>query len=449
MAGRGSVPGAGDDREVRDARSYDFGGMIRRMPAAVAMPESVEEASSIVRRAATDGVRLAIRGSGHSQGGQCLADGGLVLDTARLDRVRLLGPDLVRAQGGAQWGRVVDALRGTGRLPRVLADIAEVTVGGTLSAGGLGTTSHRHGLQIGQVEQLDVVIGTGERVRCSRTRNADLFDAVRGGQGQFGLIVDAWIRLRRAGARIRQYGLRYRGPDRFAHDLQRVVEDGRFDHLRAETLIHDREVLLSAGVEYEDEPDDAEVLRGLGHDEIATVRDNADTGRATMFPIWGFIRNNHHPWRDWLVPWEALRALLAQPWLDEEWVPRAPGSWVGMYPIGAGAVDAPLLMRPKGERMLSYSILAVLRGREKARELAGRLEEVDRAIVDLGGKSYLSGRVGYGREEWREHYGEMLDTGLGWKRAFDPERVFRWEGMPFAEDAAPTVRSTKRRRRSD
>ena len=66
---------------------------------------------------------------GTPRGGQCLTDGGLVVDTNELNRVQPLDRELVRAQGGAQWGQVVDALRGTRQLPPVLADIAEVTVG--------------------------------------------------------------------------------------------------------------------------------------------------------------------------------------------------------------------------------------------------------------------------------------------------------------------------------
>ena len=403
------------------------------MPGAVAIPESADAVSSIVRMAARDGLQLAIRGGGHSQGEQSLTDGGLVLDTMRLDRVQPLGQELVRAQGGAQWGTVVDALHGTGRLPRVLADIAEVTVGGTLSAGGLGTTSHRHGLQIGQVEQLEVVTGTGERVRCSPMRNADLFDAVRGGQGQFGIITEAWIRLRKAGRRFRQYELRYRDVDRFMSDLEQIVDDGRFDHLRAESRVHDQRIILRAGVEYDGKLDHGKLLHGLEYDRMAIVWDTSEVGHAAMFPRWGFRRENYHPWRDWFLPWEALPSLLAQPWLDPQWVPRAPRSWTGVYPIRTEALDAPLFMRPTGERMFSYSVLAVLDEYEKARVLAARLREIDRALVELGGKSYLSGGVGYGRREWKEHYGETLETGIAWKRKFDPDRVFHADGMPFGE----------------
>lgn len=159
----GYVPRISADPGDREARSRDFGRMIRKVPKAVAMPQSAEEVASI----AGEKRRIAVRGGGHSQGGQSLTDGGLLLDTTRLDRVRPLDSELVRAQGGARWGKVVDALAGTRRLPRVLADSGELTVGGTLSTGGIGTTSHRYGTQVGQVEQLEVVTGTGERVRCS------------------------------------------------------------------------------------------------------------------------------------------------------------------------------------------------------------------------------------------------------------------------------------------
>ncbi len=419
-----------DDRE---ARSRDFGGMIRKLPEAVAMPTSVAEVSSIVRMAAKNEVPLTIRGGGHSQGGQCLTDGGLVLDTTRLDRVQPMGRDLVRAQGGAEWGKVVDALRGTGRLPRILADIAEVTVGGTLSAGGLGTTSHRYGAQAGQIEQLEVVTGTGERVRCSRTRNSGLYDAVRGGQGQFGVITEAWIRLRKAGERLRQYQLRYRDSDRIAHDLERIVDEGRFDHVRVETRVHANDTILHAGVEYNEGHDDGQALEGLEYDEVAASRDTTEVGHAGMYPTWVFKRTNFHPWRDWIMPWEALPALLAQPWVNPQWVPQAPFTWTGMYPIGTAEIDAPLFMCPKGTRVLLYSILAVLHEYDKAKEMAARLKEIDRTLFGLGGKGYLSGAVGYGCKEWKEHYRKRLEMAIRWKKEFDPKVIFRGNAMPFGE----------------
>ena len=430
-------PHVSTDREQREARSYDFGRMGRRVPAAVAAPENADDVADIVRRAAEAGVGLVVRGAGHSQGGQTLTDG-VVLDTTRLDRFELVGPDLLRAQGGAQWGKLVDALRGTRRLPPILVDIGEVTVGGTLSAGGVGTTSHRYGVQAAQVEQLEVVTGTGERMLCSAARNKDLFDAVRCGQGQFGIITEAWIRLRPAGERFRQYELRYRDAARFADDFEQLVLEDRFDHLRAEYRSQEGLILLNAGIEYDEPPDEDAVLRGLGHEDKGFTRDTSSVGRGGMWPSWGFNWLHYHPWRDWVMPWDTLRTLIAQPWVDARWLPPSPWSWTGSYPIRTGAIDAPLYMRPPGERGFSYSVLTRMRAAlyEDAQELVRRLHDVDRTLIELGGKSYLSGRVGYGRGQWAEHYGEMLEHVIRWKRQFDPQHVFRGRGMPFEDGPA-------------
>ncbi len=431
------LPGTTRSLEDREARAVDFGRMTRQVPEAVATPRSVAEVANLVHRAGRAGIGLAIRGGGHSQGGRSLTDRGVVLDTTCLNRVQPVGSELVRAQGGARWGDVVDALKGARRLPPVLVDIGEATVGGTLAAGGIGTTSHRHGAQVEQVEQLEVVTGTGERIRCSPTQNAGLFNAVRSGQGQFGIITEAWIRLRPAGARFRQYELHYRDFERFVEDLDLLMESDRFDHLRAELRHRENLIVLLASNEYDELPDDDRALESLGYDELVYTRDTASVGRAGMYPSWSFSWLHYHPWRDWMLPWEALPRLLAQPMLPPDSMPRRAWSWIGLYPIGRGEVEAPLFMRPPQKRLISYSVLAVMGEfeREKAIELAKKLEDVDRELVGLGAKSYLSGSVGYSPEQWEQHYGEMLGQGIRWKREFDPNHVFHSADMPFGVGA--------------
>ena len=200
--------------------------------AAVAIPECVEDVSHVVQWAADNDICVTTREGAHSQGGQWLSDGGVVIDTRRLDRIEILGPDLVRVQGGAIWGTVIDALEGSGHLPFVLADTPGVTVGGTLSAAGFGSDSHLFGTQVGHVEQLEVVTGTGECLRCSRTLNSDLFDAVRCSQGQFGVITEAWIRLRTTRKKVGIFALRYNDYDRFANDRALIAESRPFDHMQ-------------------------------------------------------------------------------------------------------------------------------------------------------------------------------------------------------------------------
>ncbi len=427
------LSGATRDLQAREARAFDFGRIVRRVPDAVAVPQTVTEVSKLVRDAAKAGIRLAIRGGGHSQSGRTLTDRGAVLDMTGLNRVQPAGPEVVRAQGGAGWGDVVDALKGARRLPPVLVDIGEATVGGTLAAGGIGTTSHRYGTQVENVERLEVVTGTGERVLCSPTENAELFDAVRSGQGQFGIITEAWIRLRPAGARFRQYELHYRDFERFAGDLDLLVVTGRFDHLRGEVRHHQNLGVLLAGHEYDEAPDEERDLAALGHDELVHTRDTASVGRAGMYPSWAFSWLHHHPWRDWLLPWEALPTLLAEPPLSPESMPNPGWSFTGFYPIVRGDLEAPLFMRPHQERLLNYSILARLGEfqHDKTVEFANKLSEVDRDLVALGAKSYLSGQVDYSPTQWEQHYGEMLEQGIRWKQQFDPDGVFSPAGMPF------------------
>ena len=140
-----------------------------------------------------------------------------------------------------------------------------------------------------------------------------------------------------------------------------------------------------------------------------------------------------------------MRTLLARPLPDAQWVPPRPWSWTGLYALGREAVDTPMFMRPQGSGAICYSVL-VVHGEfqsETATEFAGKLREVDRTLVGLGGKSYLSGGVGYGPKEWAEHYGEMLEQAIAWKREFDPKQVFNPAGMPFGSSPEVSGRKTR------
>ena len=424
-------------RKLREAHARDFGRMHQRMPSGVAIPRTPEDVKTIVRWAARENTQLAIQGGRHSQGGQSLVEDGIVLSTCALNRVERPDTETIRAQGGATWGKVVDALQGTRRLPAVLADIAEVSVGGTLSAGGLGTTSHHYGIQVQQVDRLEVVTGEGEIVRCSPNENRDLFDAVRAGQGQFGLITEATVRLRLARPRLRQYDLHYRDPEKFAHDLALLVDEHRFDHLRAEFRLDGGEIILNAGLEHDGAVDEATLLRNLGHALCEDAGDTPNTGRALMFPAEFFDWHNCHPWRDWFLPWPALKRLVTDPDLHPTTVPARTASWIGLYPLAIKPRDAPLLMRPKGRMTISYHILCGWNDPARATKLAAELEGIDRRLVALGGKSYLSGGAAYDTAKWTEHYGPLLAKAAEWKRRFDPHNVFPSNALPHPN---PTTR---------
>ena len=128
---------------------------------------------------------MTARGGGQALYGQGQADGGYVVDMAGLDEVRCVPEDrLLVAGAGALWRDVVRTSLAAGLAPPVLPDHLGGSVGGVLSTGGFGGSSHRFGLVADWVRELEVVTGNGERLVCSQQEHPDLFRAVLAGLGR-------------------------------------------------------------------------------------------------------------------------------------------------------------------------------------------------------------------------------------------------------------------------
>ncbi|CAK9183837.1 unnamed protein product [Ilex paraguariensis] len=166
----------------------DFGNIYHFLPSAILYPETVSDISTIIKNinemGTTSGLTVAARGNGHSVQGQAQAYRGIVIDMKSLR-----GPEMqfytgelpyVDVSGGELWS---------------WTDFLRLTVGGTLSNAGISGQAFRHGPQINNVYQLEVVTGTGEVVTCSEKQKTDLFYGVLGGLGQFGIITRARISL--------------------------------------------------------------------------------------------------------------------------------------------------------------------------------------------------------------------------------------------------------------
>ncbi|GGQ19820.1 hypothetical protein BKA00_000946 [Actinomadura coerulea] len=203
----------------------DFGGIVERSPARVVRPASAPEAAAAVRGAVARGLEAVPRGLGHSTYGQSLT-AGVSLDLGGLAGVREVGPDRAVAGAGTSWRAVLAATLPLGLTPPVLTDHLDVTVGGTISAGGIGGTSHRHGVQAENVLALEAVVD-GELVTCSPDVRPDVFDTVRGGLGRHGVITAATLRLVPAPGRV----LSCTVPCRDAADLLRVQRETPAEHI--------------------------------------------------------------------------------------------------------------------------------------------------------------------------------------------------------------------------
>jgi len=156
-------------------------------PAIVLRPATADEVAASLRHARAEGLPVAIRSGGHNALGFGNSDGGAVLDLTCLDQVELLGDGRVRIGAGATWGPAASALAEHG-LAITSGDTISVGVGGLTQAGGIGWMVRKHGLTIDNVLAAEVVTAAGDVVRASATENADLFWALRGGAGNFGVV---------------------------------------------------------------------------------------------------------------------------------------------------------------------------------------------------------------------------------------------------------------------
>ena len=153
-------------------------------PDIVIRARTAEDVANGVRYAAAEGLPLGVRGGGHSHWGEL--PGGLILDLRELSEIEVRH-DLVRVGGGATWGEVAQTIGAHG-LAISSGDTASVGVGGLTLGGGVGWMVRLWGLALDQLVSAEVVTAAGEIVRASDHENPELFWAIRGGGGNFGVV---------------------------------------------------------------------------------------------------------------------------------------------------------------------------------------------------------------------------------------------------------------------
>jgi FAD/FMN-containing dehydrogenase len=177
----------GDDGYDAAARVFFASGE----PALVVRPRDPEEVAAVLAHAMRRDLAVSVRSGGHSPLGQSTNTGGMVIDLSHLDHVQVLdaGRRLVRVGGGATWGRVAAALDPHG-WGLTAGDTSNVGVGGLTLGGGIGWMVRLHGLAIDNLVGARVVTADGRLLMTSEDEHPDLFWALRGGGGNFGVVVD-------------------------------------------------------------------------------------------------------------------------------------------------------------------------------------------------------------------------------------------------------------------
>jgi cytokinin dehydrogenase len=301
----------------------DFGRIVSRRPRAVLAPGSVEDIVTIVRFARVHRLHVAANGQSgtndmresHSNFGQSQVEAGVAIDMSSLDAISIGEGPHADVGAGAHWAEVFDAAVAQGLTPPVFTDYVHLSVGGTLSVGGIGGSSQFFGVQADNVSELDVVTGRGERERCSPHHNRELFDAVLAGAGQCAIIVGAKLRLVPAETQARVFLLFYDDLDRYLADQLALLRDGRFRHLEGQVVrrADDRgwRFMIEAASYFTPprSPDDSALLAGL-HDNRAEAQISTSSCRDFIFrldPTVAFLKSIGvwqlpHPWISLFLP---------------------------------------------------------------------------------------------------------------------------------------------------
>jgi len=187
-----------DDAEFDEARKV-HNGMIDKRPAAIVRVANAGDTMTTVNFARDNALKLSVRGGGHSGPGFGTNDGGVVLDFSRMRGVRVdLGAKTARAEGGTTWGDFNAATHAYG-LATTGGVISTTGIAGLTLGGGIGYLSRGQGLSLDNLISADVVTADGKLLVASEDENADLFWAIRGGGGNFGVCTSLEYKLQPVG----------------------------------------------------------------------------------------------------------------------------------------------------------------------------------------------------------------------------------------------------------
>lgn len=419
----------------------DLGNIVHNTPIAVLFPGSVRDIQKMVKFCRRRGIKVATRGQGHTTFGQSQVDGGLVVDIRTLNQIHSIGPTTADVDAGATWKALVNASVPLGLSPPALTGYINLTLGGTLSVGGVSSTNNQ-GAQVDNVQELEVVTGEGELERCSRRHKRDLFEAVLAGLGQCAIITRVVVDLVPVKAKARVFLLNYTDNATFFRDFRKLLNRGEFDgvfNIWVPGLTGGFVYQLNA-IKYFDPsapPDNAHLLRDLSFDRTTSTNSDSsyldqvqsvDVGIEFLQSI-GLFRSLIHPWFDVFLPESKIESYVKDvlPTLVPEDV--GPTGFMLLFALKRSELKQPLFRVPnQGEYVYLFDILTASSVPNDpdpafvARMLARNRRLFEKARA-LGGTRYPIGALEFNQQDWRRQYDGAWQDFKEAKRRFDPDLI--------------------------
>jgi FAD/FMN-containing dehydrogenase len=416
----------------------DFGHVIHHTPIAVLQPGSVDDVVRAVRFCLEHRIQVAARGQGHSTGGQSQVQGGLVIDSSTLNAIEHIGSNSVQVQAGIRWIDLIAKTIPLGLTPPVLTGFTGLSVGGTLSMGGIGAASFKFGAQVDNVIELEVVTGEGLLVTCSKTELPLLYNAILGGVGQYAIVVRATLPLVSVGANARSYVINYTDAPTFFSDMNKLTTAGIIDGVYALIVPNP-----AGGWVYQinankyfgtTPPDDSTVLAGLAFPPPALTAATYDTYTFDtlvdqQIAFLGSLGLNAlpHVWGDVFVPGSSTSSFVQSTLATLGPADLGPEGFILLFPIRNAFSEELAFRLPREENVFLFDILSSGLPTDTAyvpTELAKA-----RALFDgsraLGGTLYPIGSIPLtmSKADWVREYGVVYPALKIAKDLFDPARI--------------------------
>lgn len=424
------------------AYTTDAGNIVHQAPIAVLRPGSVRDIQKMVRFCARLGIFVAARGQGHTTFGQALARGGLVIDMGPISTVHSIKAKSADVGAGLKWHDLLTQTFARNLKPPSLTGFLNLSIGGTLSVGGVSPT-YRGGAQVDYVRELDVVTGEGDLVTCSDHCNRDLFEMALAGLGQCGIITRAVIDLEPAPSLARVYTANYTDNAMFFSDMRELLGRGELDDIYNFGGIPNPAggwiaQLTSVKLFEAGSPPDVEQLLGglnMPTSAVAAVDMPFLDYAFQVDVVIDFFRqigqwdNVQHPWIDTFLPDSTVERYMGDvvPALTPDDV--GPTGFMLLFPHKRSKFKRPLLRLPKGggEWVHLFNILtaAPAPGVDPAFEqrMLARNRRLFEKARSMGGTRYPIDSVPFSRNDWVQHYGDQWPRFSRLKRQFDPAGI--------------------------
>jgi FAD/FMN-containing dehydrogenase len=430
----------GDDGYDEARRVFNAG--IDRRPALIARCTGVADVMAALALAREQGLDVSVRGGGHSVAGHAIVDGGVVIDMRPMNRVRV-DPERRTAWvgGGANWGELDRETQAFG-LAVTGGRLADTGVGGLTLGGGSGWIERKCGFTVDSLISAEVVTADGRLVMASADRNADLFWALKGGGGNFGVVTGFEFELHEVGPLV--YGGMMLFPIDAAVDLLKAYRG--FMEGAPHEICGGAAILCAPPEEFVPEAIRGKPVLGV----IACYVGPVDAGERAFAPLreWGAALEMLGP-----MPYTAVQGLIAPgnpPGRHHYWkagllgelsddaiatfVARAsdlvsPFAACLMIPLGGAfaGVDAESTPLAYRDAKWNYHLLGQWADPADTDRNVAWTRDFDRAMSEYaeegvyvnftGDPSASAVQAGFGPEK----YARLVEV----KRAYDPENVFR------------------------